>query len=307
MMEPVGPDLRNELLLAAETAERPDAAALPVATLTVAEATRVHPMPHRNPRYRARCRREGLRVAPEAEAIVSKSEARARARRLARAGRLDEVLLLSRIAFGETGTPQPGRNDDPSTPLWDEAEAFLAVLDGRRGIMSREEMFVAYSPRRVFPHPAAEENPRTAHVRNMWIAELQIDGSKPPSWPRTASNGFPHWRSYGCPRWLAAVDAVQRLLAAVPQRIVAGPCGERPDHWGGRVGLDDHPIELGWRLVDCGHTLNRFWVIPVDGEGVEDEPLPADRPVLEQAADDEPHPPDELREATLSPPQSVLG
>jgi len=299
---------------AGEPVAAPDAGE-PVAAPTVAEATRAQqPLPYRNPRYIRRCRRESRRDAPAVEAIVNKPEARARARALARAGRLDDVLILSRIAYGETGTPVPGRNDDPSTPRWDEVEAFLAVLDGRRGLMSRAEMFAAYSPRRVFPHPAAEENPRNAHIRNMWIAELQLDGSRPPSWPRERGVYSPHptWRRYGCPRWLATVDAVRRTLRLASRRVVpvsagerTGPCAEQPDHWGGRVGIDDHAVELGWRLVNCGHTNNRFWVVPLD-EGVEDEPLPEERPMLEQAADDESPQTDELREAALPAPEGVL-
>ena len=318
VIEPLESNLRADLRLAEpETSEIEEAPAadgsVASEAISVAEATRRRPMPYRNPRYIARCRRESRQNAPPVEAIEDKSEARRRARALARTGQLDELLLLSRIAYGETGTPQPGRNDDPLTPTWDEVEAFLAVLDGRRGAMSRVVMFVLYSPRRVFPHPG--EGPRA--ITQQWIAELQLDGTRPPSWPRRTQNGerrgirsgYPSWRTYGCPRWLATVDAVRRVLEAHPHRITpradrrTGPCERQPDHWGGAVGLDERAVHLGWHLIDCGTTLNRFWVIP---ENFENDTLPVVFPVLEQPPDDDP-PTDELREAALRAPEGILG
>lgn len=301
--EPVDLDEENEEEAASELVAEADEDARPVAaSITVAEAVRVQPMPYRNERYITRCRRESQQDAPEAETMESKPAARERARALAREGAVDEVLLLSRVAYGETGTPQPGINDDPATPTWDEVDAFLAVMDGRRGLMSRVEMFTNYSPRRIFPHPE--------DVRQRWIAELQLDGARPPSWPAPRQrrfHGYPPWRSYGCPRWLATVDAVRRVLAAHPRRITAGtgPCEQRPDHWGGEVGVDDRAVRLGWRLVDCGSTRNRFWVIP----GPDEEPLPRPSPVLDRApdADDEPRAQDEPRGAGVSPPEGVFG
>jgi hypothetical protein len=285
VIEPLVTDLRAHLReedREEEVVEVEADAGTPAAAISVADAVRVpRPAAYRNPRYIARCRREARGNAPEAETMESKPDARARARGLARAGSLDVLLLLSRIAYGETGTPRPNVNDNPATPTWDEVEAFLAVLDGRRGGMSRAEMFVSYSPRRVF------------------------DGARPPSWPRPRQrrfHGYPGWRNYGCPRWLATVDAVRRVLEAHPRRVTTGPCERRPDHWGGAVGIDEHAVRLGWHLVDCGSTRNRFWVIP---EHIEDETLPAPAPVLEQAADDDP--PNELREAALPAPQGVLG
>jgi hypothetical protein len=211
---------------------------------------------YHNPVYRERCRVSSRRNAEEATTVESKDDARDRARALARADQLDEVLLFARLAYGETGTPQSA-NDDPSTPLWDEAHAFLAVLDNRRGRrISRVEMMAAYSPRRVFPHPENE--------RNRWIAELDLRGRRPPAWPAWRGarwHQYPPWRSYGCPRWLAAVDAARRLLRSVPARVGRGPCEEVPDHWGGRPGVDDEALERGWRIVDCGRTQNRFYVI----------------------------------------------
>jgi hypothetical protein len=212
--------------------------------------------PWRNPRYIAQCRRESRRDAASALSIFSKDEARERARQAARRGELDETLIFARMVYGETGPPQAGRNDDPGTPLWDEAVALLSVIDARRGELSRVEMMVAYGPRRVFPHPTSE--------RNWWVAELQLDGRRPPSWPAPRNRRFhsyPRWRTYGCPRWLATIDAVRRVLRAHPSRIEPGegPCEERPDHWGGAM---DQPRadSQGWRRIQCGTSLNRFYV-----------------------------------------------
>lgn len=252
------PDARVEAL--ANMAPEPEPEPELAPSIPVAQAVAHRPPPYRNARYIARCRRESRSDAPEVERVESKPEARHRARQAARAGELDEVLVLARIAHGETGTPRPGTNDDEATPLWDEAEAILAVLDERRGGMSRVEMFVNYSPRRVYPHPE--------DVRQQWIAELQLDGRRPPSWPRPRQRRFhnhPAWRTWGCPRWLATVDAVHRVLEAHPRRIERGPCEETPDHWGGAAGIDDHPLRLGWRRIDCGITRNRFWAVPQDG------------------------------------------
>lgn len=211
---------------------------------------------YRNLRLLEQCRREGRRNAEEATTKENKDEARERARALAVAGEFDLVLVLARVAYGETGVPR-ATNDDPSTPVWEELWAFLAVIDGRRGSMSRVEMLVNYSPRRIFPHPE--------DVRQRWIAELQLDGTRPPSWPAWRGarwHHYPPWRSYGCPRWLATVEAVERTLRLLPDRVEKGPCEEKPDHWGGARGVDDRALELGWRQVDCGPTRNRFWVVP---------------------------------------------
>lgn len=208
--------------------------------------------PYERAIYRRRCRAVRWQRGEAALTMDLKSDARERARALARAGELDEILLFARILHGETGTPRRA-NDDPSTPLWEEAQAILMVLDGRRGAMSRAEMFAAYSPRRLFPHPEDQ--------RQLWVAELALDGAMPPHWPRHIAH--PRWTSWGCPRWLATLDAAKRVLESAPGRLTeGGPCEEVPDHWGGEVGIDDRE-HLGWRQIDCGsHVRNRYWSVP---------------------------------------------
>lgn len=230
---------------------------VPVETISVAEMVSQRPA-HRDPRYTSRCRGMSRSHAPVAETVGDKDQARARAVADARAGLLNEALLFARVVHGETGAPSR-QNDDPATPLWDEAEAILAVIDSRRGEAGRVEMLARYSPRRVFPHPEDE--------RQKWIAELQADGRRPPSWPRPRGrrhHEHPTWESYGCPRWLATLDAVQRVLSAYERRSVgAGPCEQEPDHWGGE--MDTYGETLGWRRVSCGVTRNLFWVVPGRG------------------------------------------
>lgn len=230
-------------------APEPEPEQLEDAGVPTVEAVEPH-RPYERDRYRRLCRAVRWERAPAALTMNLKSEARRRARALARAGELDEVLLFVRILHGETGTPR-NANDDPRTPLWEEAQAILMVLDGRRGSMSRAEMFAAYSPRRIFPHPD--------DARQLWVAELQLDGAQPMHWPRYA--GHPRWTSWGCPRWLATVEYARAVLEAFPERITEGPCSEVPDHWGGEPGIDDRE-HLGWRQVDCGPARNRYWIVP---------------------------------------------
>ena len=197
--------------------------------------------PYRNPRYVRRCRSEARREAPAGVTVESREEARDRAVQLVRHHRLDTALLFARIVYGESGTPSPGVNDN-------EPLAILAVIDAQRGAMTRAEMMARYSPRRVFASPT--------DARQLWIAELQANGSKPPSW-----NSPANWRAYGCPRWLATLESARRVLSRHPGRVGAGPCAEVPHHWGGD--MDSHRAEArGWLRVDCGVTRNTFWVVP---------------------------------------------
>lgn len=213
--------------------------------------------PYRHPRYQAACRRESRLDTAAAVTIEDRGEARERALEEARSGRLDEVLIFARLAYGETGTPVPGLNDDPSTPLVDEYEGFLAVIDHRRGRMSRVEMMIQYGPRRVFP--------RESDIRQRWIAELELDGRRPPSWPAPRNQRFhshPAWRHYGCPRWLATVDAVRDLFRRYEgRRVGRGPFPEVPHHWGGDMDAW-RAQQGGWRTIRYPFARNNFWVVP---------------------------------------------
>lgn len=228
---------------------------VPVQELTSRVHRGLRAAPYRHERYRRQCREDAALDAPEATLVHDRSEARRRAITVARRGAIDPVLLFARVVYGETGTPYPGRNDDLSTPRVDEYEAILAVIDQRRGERNREEMLATYAPRRIFPSPE--------DARQRWIAELQLDGRRPPSWPRALGDRqYPGWRSYGCPRWLAAVDAAREVWDYYRGRpIGVGPCDEAPDHWGGRMD-DPRAIQSGWRRVSCGRTRNNFWIVP---------------------------------------------
>lgn len=215
--------------------------------------------PYRSPRYRAQCRRDARQDTQPAITVESREEARERARAAARAGRLDTTLIFARMAYGETGTPVPGENDDPDTPLVDEYEGFLAVMDHRRGQLSRVEMMVSYGPRRV--HPREED------TRSRWLAELELNGHRPPSWPRPRGrrhHSYPTWRFYGCPRWLATVDAAREIMRTYRgRRVGRGPFPEVPHHWGGDMD-NDRARRGGWRLLPHRFTNNNFWVVPGD-------------------------------------------
>lgn len=225
----------------------------PPATISVADMMRRRgalAMPYRHPSYVRRCNEESRRDTGPSTLIESKDDARSRATVLARAGRLDEVTIFARMIYGEAGTPQPGRNDN-------DAIVMLAVIDALRGSRSRVEMMVHFAPRRVFPSGLSE------HQR--WIAELEADGARPPSWPAPRGrrhHQYPAWRHYGCPRWLATVDQARELLQQYRDRRVGrGPCNEVPTSWGGE--MDDHRmIRIGATRLQCGTMLNHPWRTP---------------------------------------------
>jgi len=247
----------------------PNAIAIPVSVAAPP------PQAYRNPRYLRQCRRDSRRGdLPESERVEVKSEARTRARQLARDGQLDEALIFTRMAYGEEGTPTEDNADG--------YHAMLAVIDFQRGGMSRVEMMVNYAPRRVFPQTGDSR----AATRQRWIAELQLNGRRPPSWPAHRSarwHSYPPWQSYGCPRWLATADAVRPLLRRYEGRPVGrGPCEEVPHHWGGD--MDDHSDDCHWRVIDCGRTADTFWVID---EVCREQSLPGQSEVLQVAADDD--------------------
>lgn len=238
---------------APEVPETPEVVTVPAA-LAVSNIERV--APYQSDSYERRCLEESRSTTGRAERVVDRDEAREQARLTARDGALSTTLLFARIAYGETGTPDPveGLNDDPTTALWDEAAAILAVIDNLRRSRSRAEMMAIYAPRRVFPRPDDE--------RQQWLAEVTLDGRMPASWH--SSRGL--WRAWACPRWLATVDAVKAVLEEHPDDIGAGPCTEVPDHWGGE--MDTQARERGWRRVVCarGHTRNLFWAVPARDE-----------------------------------------
>ena len=220
------------------------------------------PPAYRRPRYIQRCRRDRWTGHPEAETVEVKDDARERARALARANELDEVLIFSRMAYGEEGTPTENNADGYA--------AMLSVIDFRRQFtregmrvvrrprpLSRIETMVAYSPRRVFPRPG--DGQRAVHQQ--WLAEVELDGGRPFSWRKLIyrNPGHPRWQHYGCPRWLATVDEVRELFLRYPEDTGRGPCEERPHHWGGD--MDDHSDDPRWRIIDCGATEDTFWVV----------------------------------------------
>lgn len=236
-----------------EESNPPEVITVP-ASIAISNIARV--APHQSESYAQRCREESRGTTGRAERVEDRNEARQQARLTARDGAISTTLLFARIAYGETGAPDPveGENDDPTTHLWDEAASILAVIDNLRRGRSRAEMMATYAPRRIFPRPD--------DVRQQWLAEVQLDGRMPASWH--SSRGL--WRAWACPRWLATVDAVESILEAHPDDIGQGPCQEVPDHWGGE--MDTRAIELGWRRVICagGHTRNLFWAVPSRAE-----------------------------------------
>jgi len=122
----------------------------------------------------------------------------------------------------------------------------------------------AYSSRATGVAP-----PRSDRTR--WIAQLRLDGARPPAYNRTEP-----W-SEARPRWMAAIAAARADLRSTPP---PPSCRYRADHWGGR-GIDDRTDD-GWFESQCDGTLNRGWCDPALGECHEEEE--AEHPV---ASDDD--------------------
>lgn len=94
---------------------------------------------------------------------------------------------------------------------------------------------------------------RTRTDRRRWIAHLNHEFREPSGWEiisvpwSTRRQGF-----------INVYEYAGHLIRTRP----ANKCGVRIDHWGAPGFRRDMHLEQGWRLVECGETLNDFWTIP---------------------------------------------
>lgn len=101
--------------------------------------------------------------------------------------------------------------------------------------------------------------PRSRRTR--WVVELNLEGTRPPSFPEELN-----WERDYLPRWQGVLALAHRMLAGRD----LGVCARAPIMaWGGRCDVeagacDDH-IARSRGLVPyerCGETANRFWCRP---------------------------------------------
>ncbi|MHC4648700.1 MAG: hypothetical protein ACYTBJ_24860, partial [Planctomycetota bacterium] len=96
-------------------------------------------------------------------------------------------------------------------------------------------------------------DPRSKDNRH-WIAELDEDGTRPPSWPGESVS----WRIHRV-RWLRYLKAAERFLVAPGKH----QCPRAKDYGGAIDGrhADDHPPRKCYRREKClnGQTLQWYW------------------------------------------------
>lgn len=124
---------------------------------------------------------------------------------------------------------------------------------------------------------ATEELP-PVRDRSRWIVELTLEGTRPPHFQATDSEGNPlNWDRDYLPRWLQVVEMSRRLLNGHD----LGSCAIAPlVTWGGRCedvhGACDDNLGSHRGLVgmSCGDSSNRFWCRPGTRGCVETDPIP---------------------------------
>lgn len=161
-----------------------------------------------------------------------------------------EGLLLARICAHEAG--------------WDAHEtgdcaAIHEVL--WRGAMRHNLSYRAYA----YAYSGRALRGETSRA---YFAELDADGSEPPSWPRYVTRRRedgavsvlpgPSWSSYRY-RWLDLLAYAEAIVHDGPD--ASSPCAEPVHDWGGVVDME-RAERIGLVVVDCGETRNLFYRRP---------------------------------------------
>jgi len=87
-----------------------------------------------------------------------------------------------------------------------------------------------------------------------WVAHLNRAGREPEGWSEVTTVPWSRRRE----AWLRVLEHTRDLIRAHPEN----PCGDRLDHWGAKGFRKRRHLRNGWRIVDCGETLNEFWALP---------------------------------------------
>lgn len=86
--------------------------------------------------------------------------------------------------------------------------------------------------------------------RRRWVAHLDGTLEQPEGWPANLS-----WDRHS-PLFDHVLEGSKRILAGELRH----GCSETPWHWGGA--MDRHrAVRNRWRQIDCGATVNEFWVL----------------------------------------------
>ena len=87
-----------------------------------------------------------------------------------------------------------------------------------------------------------------------WVAYLNHTFSEPRGWDETTSIPWSRRRD-------AFRDVYERAGQLIRERPV-NPCPDRLDHWGAPHFRRRQHLQNGWKIVECGETLNTFWSLP---------------------------------------------
>lgn len=145
----------------------------------------------------------------------------------------DETETLARICAAEAGW-------DPTTG---DCAAIVHLLRRRaaRRRLSVDQLARAYS----------SEHFDARRERRRWVLGLTLGAALPDAPP---PDGWPERLA-----WPPYRRAWARMLGVV-RAPGADPCRGDAEHWGMRIGHDlERARRAGWRMLDCGPTLNAFW------------------------------------------------
>ncbi len=161
--------------------------------------------------------------------------------------RVTPQLALARICASEAGLR-----------VTDDCAAIYAVLS-RNGASSAFLSRARSYSSRVFD--LGRNDPRA------WIAHLDPSGAQPTGWPtatRPEMSDSGQVRYRRPPPWSRYRQAWLDLYAHAGRIIrgeVAHECAEPPQDWGGDMDTARYLARLpNARRVDCGQTLNNFWI-----------------------------------------------
>ena len=95
-----------------------------------------------------------------------------------------------------------------------------------------------------------------------WVAHLTHTFSEPRGWNETTSLPWSRRRTL--------FRAVYEFAGALIRERPENPCPIRLDHWGAPHFRRRQHLQNGWRIVECGETLNTFWSLPVRNSWTQD-------------------------------------
>jgi len=87
-----------------------------------------------------------------------------------------------------------------------------------------------------------------------WIAHLNHEFSEPMWWRETVAVPWSRRRQ----GFINVYEHAGNLIRSKP----ANTCGIKIDHWGAPGFRREMHLGNGWRLIECGETLNDFWSLP---------------------------------------------